>query len=134
MPETELHLSHIGQIAMPVHDIGRAVRFYRDVLGLPFLFEAPPSLAFFDCDGVRLMLSVPETAEYNHPGSILYFSVPDIRHAWRTLSARGARMDNEPHMVAKLESTELWLCTFHDGERNTLALMSEVKTEAPASA
>ena len=55
-------LSRIGQIAMPVKDIDRAVAFYRDRLGLPFLFAAPPRLAFFDCGGTRLMLDVPEDA------------------------------------------------------------------------
>jgi methylmalonyl-CoA/ethylmalonyl-CoA epimerase len=124
---TELKLAHIGQIAMPVHDIRRATAFYRDVLGLRFLFEAPPALAFFDCAGVRLMLSVPETAEHNHPGSILYFSVPDIRAAVEMLRTRGVRIVAEPTMVAKMPDHELWLAFFHDGERNTLALMCEVR-------
>ena len=124
---TELKLAHIGQIAMPVHDIKRATTFYRDVLGLRFLFEAPPALAFFDCDGVRLMLSVPETAEHNHPGSILYYKVADIHSACEALRARGARIVAEPTLVAKMPDHELWMAFFHDGERNTLALMSEVR-------
>ena len=124
---TELKLAHIGQIAMPVHDIKRATTFYRDVLGLRFLFEAPPALAFFDCDGVRLMLSVPETAEHNHPGSILYFKVADIHSAFETLRSRGARFVAEPTLVARMPDHELWMAFFHDGERNTLAIMCEVR-------
>jgi len=66
----------IGQIAITVKDVERAVHFYRDALGMRFLFQAG-GLAFFDCGGVRLMLSVPEKPEYNHPASILYI-------VWRT--------------------------------------------------
>ena len=72
-------LSRIHQISMRAHDVERAVRFYRDVLGVPFLFAAPPNLAFFDCAGVRLMLSTPEPG-FDHPGSVLYFAVDDIHH------------------------------------------------------
>jgi predicted enzyme related to lactoylglutathione lyase len=119
-------LGAIGQIAMPVHDIGRATTFYRDVLGLPFLFSAPPQLAFFDCAGVRLMLSVPESPEFDHPGSTLYFRVTDIDIASRELAGRGARFRGRPECVARLPTHELWLAFFDDPEGNTLALMSEV--------
>ena len=74
-------LGRIGQIAMNAHDIPRAVRFYRDALGIPLLFEVPPKMAFFNCGGVRLMLSLPEGAEYDHAGSVLYFKVDDIEAA-----------------------------------------------------
>lgn len=119
-------LGAIGQIAMPVHDLPRATAFYRDALGLPFLFSAPPRLAFFDCAGVRLMLSVPEAPEFDHPGSILYFRVTDIAVACGELTARGVRIRGGPERVAKLPSHELWLAFFDDPEGNTLALMSEV--------
>jgi methylmalonyl-CoA/ethylmalonyl-CoA epimerase len=119
-------LGAIGQIALPVHDIDRATTFYRDVLGLPFLFSAPPQLAFFDCAGVRLMLSVPESPEFDHPGSTLYFRVNDIDIACRELAGRGARFRGRPECVARLPTHELWLAFFDDPEGNTLALMSEV--------
>jgi methylmalonyl-CoA/ethylmalonyl-CoA epimerase len=119
-------LGAIGQIAMPVHDLPRATAFYRDVLRLPFLFLAPPGLAFFDCGGVRLMLSVPEAPEFDHPGSILYFRVPDIGTACGDLTGRGVRIRGGPECVAKLPTHELWLAFFDDPEGNTLALMSEV--------
>lgn len=79
-----LGISRLGQIAINVHDPQRALAFYRDVLGLPLLFTAG-ELAFFDCSGVRLMLSRAEKPEFNHPSSILYFSVPDIAVAHRKL-------------------------------------------------
>jgi len=125
MPAGSLALSAIGQIAMPVRDPVRAAAFYRDVLRLPFLFAAPP-LAFFDCGGVRLMLTVPESAQHDHPGSILYFRVADIAAAHAELTLRGARFEGAPHRVARLPDHELWLAFFDDGEGNTLALMGEV--------
>jgi predicted enzyme related to lactoylglutathione lyase len=117
-------LARIHQISMRVHDVDRATRFYRDALGLPFLFAAPPRLAFFDCDGVRLMLSTPEPG-FDHPGSILYFAVDDIRGTADTLKARGVVFRDDPHKVATLADREVWLAVFQDTEGNTLALMSE---------
>lgn len=117
-------LSRIHQISMRASDIDRATRFYRDVLGLPFLFAAPPGLSFFDCDGVRLMLTTPE-AEVDHPGSILYFAVEDIRQMYETLKARGVAFRSEPQRIATMADREVWLAAFSDTEGNTLALMSE---------
>lgn len=117
-------LSRIHQISVRAHDVDRATRFYRDALGLPFLFAVPPRLAFFDCDGVRLMLSTPE-AGFDHPGSILYFAVDDIRGMTDTLKARGVVFRDDPHKVATLADREVWLAVFQDTEGNTLALMSE---------
>jgi predicted enzyme related to lactoylglutathione lyase len=119
-------LSRIHQISMRAHDIDRAVRFYRDTLGLPFLFAAPPRLAFFDCHGVRLMLSTPEPG-FDHPGSVLYFAVADIRAMYDTLRSRGVTFRTEPHKIATLADREVWLADFADSEGNTLALMSEPK-------
>lgn len=120
-------LARIHQISMRVHDVDRATRFYRDALGLPFLFAAPPRLAFFDCDGVRLMLSTPEPA-FDHPGSMLYFGVDDIGAAADTLKTRGVVFRDEPHKVATLADREVWLAVFQDTEGNTLALMSEPRS------
>lgn len=123
---TDLRLSSIGQISMTAHDLPRAKAFYRDVLGLPFLFEAPPSMAFFDVGGIRLMLGVPESPAFDHPGSILYFRVEDIHGSYRELERRGAELVHEPRLIADLDSHELWLAFFEDTEGNHLALMSEV--------
>ena len=117
-------LSRIHQISMRAHDVERAVRFYRDTLGLPFVFAAPPRLAFFDCSGVRLMLSTPEPG-FDHPGSVLYFAVEDIREAYDDLKLRHVNFRSEPHKIATLADREVWLADFEDTEGNTLALMSE---------
>lgn len=118
-------LSAIGQISMRVHDIDRAVQFYRDALGLRFLFRAPPHLAFFDCGGVRLMLDIPEGKEFDHPGSTLYFTVDDIRQTYEVLMSRGVKFRGEPHLIARLPDREVWMAFFDDTEGNTLALMAE---------
>jgi methylmalonyl-CoA/ethylmalonyl-CoA epimerase len=120
-----LGLSKIGQIAMNAQDLDRAIGFYRDALGLRFLFRAPPQLAFFDCDGIRLLLDVPEDKEFAHPGSILYFSVDDIHGTHESLVARGVAFRKGPHLIAKLPDREVWMAFFDDTEGNTLALMSE---------
>jgi predicted enzyme related to lactoylglutathione lyase len=117
-------LSRIHQISMRAHDVERAVGFYRDALGLPFLFAAPPRLAFFNCDGVRLMLSTPEPG-FDHPGSVVYFAVEDIRQMHETLKSRGVTFKTGPHKIATLADREVWLADFEDTEGNTLALMSE---------
>jgi len=120
-----LAIQGIGQIAVTVHDLDRAIAFYRDTLELPFLFQAPPAMAFFDCGGVRLMLTLPESDGADH-ASILYYRVADIRAAFETLSGRGVRFEAEPHVVAELEDRTLWLAFFRDPDANLLALMSEV--------
>lgn len=127
MPVTTpvIGLGAIGQIAMNAHDIPRAVQFYRDALGMRLLFEAPPKMAFFDCAGVRLMLSLPETPEYDHAGSVLYFRVDDIEQAYAALKERGVPFADQPHLVARMPDHELWMTFFKDSEGNTLALMAE---------
>ena len=120
-----LGLATIGQIAMNAHDIPRAVRFYRDTLGMQLLFEVPPKMAFFDCAGVRLMLSLPENAEFDHPGSVLYFRVDDIEQSYATFKDRGVAFVDQPHLIARMPDHELWMTFFKDSEGNTLALMSE---------
>lgn len=115
-------LSKIAQIAIVARDVDRATVFYRDVLGMRFLFAAPPKLSFFDAGGVRLMISPPEP-EHDHPGSILYFDVADIDGAHAELAARGVAFGSAPHRIAVLGAQELWLCEFKDSEGNPLALM-----------
>jgi methylmalonyl-CoA/ethylmalonyl-CoA epimerase len=119
-------LTGVGQIAVRVRDVDRATRFYRDVLGLSHLFSAS-RLAFFDCGGVRLMLSRPESSEFDHPASILYYRVADIHATYDLLQSRGVRFKDGPHAIARLPDHDLWMTFFEDGEGNTLALMSEVR-------
>ena len=118
-------LGPIGQIALPVNDLDAAVAFYRDTLGLPFLFSAPPGLAFFDCAGVRLMLSLPENAEIARHSSVIYFRVDDIQATYQALRERGASFDNAPHIVAPMETYDLWMAFLRDPDGNLLGLMSE---------
>jgi methylmalonyl-CoA/ethylmalonyl-CoA epimerase len=119
-------LLQIGQIALTARDVPRAIAFYRDVLGLKFLFQAG-QLGFLECGGVRLMLSAPEQPAFAHPSSILYFKVNDIRSSHRALEQRGIRFTSDPHAVAKLPDHELWMAFFQDSEDNILAIMSEVR-------
>ena len=120
-------LSQIGQIAVNVQEVERATAFYRDTLGMRFLF-AFPGLAFFDCGGVRLMLSRAEDPKLDHPASILYYRVPDIEAAHAALAARGVRFEREPHLVARMPDHELWLAEFRDSEDNVVALMTEKRS------
>lgn len=121
----QVALDRIGQIAIRARDIGRAVRFYRDTLGMRFLFEVP-NLAFFDCGGIRLMLSTAESAEFDHPGSVLYYKVTDINASYDALKKCGVEFIDQPHLIAQLADHDLWMVFFRDSEENTLALMSEV--------
>jgi len=126
-PHAKFQLSEIGQIAVPVSDLDRAVQFYRDALGLRFLFQAPPGLAFFDCAGVRLMLD-QAADNRDHRSSILYFRVPNISEAYQTLRGRGVKFQDEPHLIHKDVDYELWMAFFQDPENNTLAIMNEIPT------
>ncbi len=119
-------LRTIGQIHVSVSDVDRAVAFYRDVLGVPFLFQVPGQpMAFFDCDGVRLYLGVPESEAFRSRG-VLYFTVEDIAEAHRVLTDRGVAFRDEPHPVHRTESSELWMAFFTDPDGNNLAIMAEV--------
>ncbi len=125
MASHEFGLSRIGQIAVTVKNLTEATRFYRDVLGMRFLFEVP-RMAFFDCGGLRLMLGVAEKPELDHPASILYYQVEDIHLAYETLRRRGVEFEGKPGLIHKAEDHDLWLAFFRDMDRNLLALMSEV--------
>ena len=123
-PAPRFGLSAIGQIAITITEVDRAIDFYRDTLGIEFLFQVP-NMAFFECGGVRLMLSGVE-----QPGSayssVIYFKVPDIHAAFETLTGRGVVFEREPHLLARLAGHDLWMAFFRDPDRNLLALMSEV--------
>jgi predicted enzyme related to lactoylglutathione lyase len=118
-------VTRLGQVAINVHDVGRATAFYRDLLGLRFLFTAG-QLAFFDCGGVRLLLDRPEKPEFDHPSSILYFTVPDIQAAHQRLVDAGVAIVEAPRIIAPMPDHDLWMGFFRDTEGNVMALMSEV--------
>jgi len=123
---TGIGITRLGQIAINTKDVERAAAFYEDKLGLRLLFKAPPGLAFFDCGGVRLMLERAEKPEFDHPSSVLYFSVPDIHAAYGKLKESGVHLEDEPHLIAKMPAHDLWMTFFRDSEGNLLGLMSEV--------
>ncbi|WP_438444948.1 VOC family protein [Gorillibacterium sp. sgz5001074] len=115
----------IGQVSIPVKDLDAAIRFYRDTLGLPLLFQAP-GMAFLESGGVRLLLSVPERPEFDHKSSILYFRTPDIHTGYDALVSHGAELAGNPHKIAERDGIATWMLFFKDPDGNTHALMSEV--------
>lgn len=122
---SSVQLGAIGQIAVRVNNLDRAVTFYETSLGLPLLFRADPSLAFFACGPTRLMLTTPESPRFDHPSSVIYFSVPDIDAAHAQLRDRGVGFLGAPHLVARMPDHELWMAFFEDPDANVLALMCE---------
>ena len=128
MAEVTTRLGALGQIALTVGDLDTAVAFYRDAVGLPFLF-AVPNLAFFDCAGVRLMLARPEAGEVVANGATLYFTVGDIHAAHRALAQRGVPFVDAPHLIADMGSYELWMAFFHDPDAHLLGIMAELPKE-----
>ena len=117
----------VGQLMIPVDDFDRGVAFYRDVLGLPFLFAAPPQMAFFMCGTVRLLVGVLPPGEKAQRGSAIYFRVSDIQVVHATLKAKGVPFRAAPHIVHRTPQSELWLAEFADPDGNQLALMDERK-------
>lgn len=117
-------LASIGQISIRITDVDRAIAFYRDQLGLRFLFRFP-GMAFFDCGGVRLYMTNPENPQFAGT-SIIYFRVGSIGAAHAALEAKGVAFVEPPRKVHADERHELWLASFLDPDGNTLALMSEV--------
>jgi methylmalonyl-CoA/ethylmalonyl-CoA epimerase len=115
----------VGQLLIPVEDLDRAIAFYRDTLGLRFLFSAPPQMSFFQAGNVRLLVGVPESGRKEARASTIYFRVADIHAVHETLVQRGVTFDVPPHVVHRTPTTELWLSEFHDLDGYPLALMGE---------
>jgi methylmalonyl-CoA/ethylmalonyl-CoA epimerase len=123
----------IGQLAIPVADLDRAVTFYRDTLGLRFLFQAPPGLAFLECGGVRLMLAQRRDNEPAAAG-VIYYRVADLDAAYTSLRERGATFVDQPHRIARLADHELWMVFLRDPDEHLLALMAERPLSADSAA
>jgi predicted enzyme related to lactoylglutathione lyase len=120
-----MSLSTIGQIAITVSDVEKALVFYRDALGLEFLFSAGPELAFLNADGIRLMLSTPRGAGTIGSNSILYFRVTDIDTVYSTVVGRGADGERPPQLAARMPDHELWTGFLRDPDGNLVGLMEE---------
>ena len=118
-------LSRIGQIAVNVRDAKRAIAFYRDVLGMEYLFEVP-RMGFFNCDGIRLMLAESESPDVDQSSSIVYYGVENIQQVFDTLSQSGVVFTSPPRKIATVDDHDLWMAFFKDLDDNTLGLMSEV--------
>jgi methylmalonyl-CoA/ethylmalonyl-CoA epimerase len=116
----------VAQLLIPVGDFDKGVSFYRDILGVPFLFAAPPQMAFFNCGGVRLLVGVMPEGQTAQRGSAIYFQVSDIGAVYSTLKDQGVTFGAEPHVVHRTPKSELWLAEFADPDGNQLALMSDV--------
>ena len=119
----------IAQILVPVDDLDRAVNFYRDTLGLQFLFAAPPQMTFFQCGSVRLLVGVLPAGQTAQRGSAIYFQVADIHAVFKTLTERGVEFIAEPHVINRTAESVLWLAEFRDADGNQLALMSNSAPE-----
>lgn len=119
-------LGTVGQIAISVTDMESSIAFYRDRVGLKFLFSAP-NVAFFDCDGIRLMLGHHPEPQTPFHGTAIYFRVADIQQEHRALLERGVDSEREPMMIAKMPDHDLWMSFYRDPDRNLFALMSEVR-------
>ena len=124
--QMDLRDATVGQVLIPVRDLDRAIDFYRDTLGLRFLFRAPPKMSFFQAGSVRLLVGVPEPGQLDGRVSMIYFKVGDIHAVHRTLAARGVPFAAAPHLVHRAETHELWLAELSDPDGNGLALMAEV--------
>lgn len=125
MTEPVVHLREIGQVAITVEDLPRAMDFYRDVLGMPMLFAAD-AMAFFQCGSVRLILGLAEKPG-PRGGTILYFRVGDLTQTHAALEAKGVVFVQLPHLVARMPDHELWMAFLKDPEGNVLGLMHEVR-------
>ncbi|GAB0170226.1 VOC family protein [Lysinibacillus sp. CTST325] len=119
-------IQKVGQIGIPVKELNRAIHFYKEKLGLSLLFNTD-SMAFFDCNGLRLLLSLPEKDEFIYSSSIIYFQVENMSKTYEDLVNKNVTFIDEPHVVAKIGQTETWMVFFKDTEDNTHAFMSEVQ-------
>ena len=123
------HIENVGQLAIAVSDLKPAVEFYRDILGLRLLFEAPPGLAFFDCGGTRMMVTTPQGDEADHHTSVIYYRVSDLPASVEDLRNRGVSFERGAELVARMDDHELWMAFLRDPDRNLIGLMSEVPLE-----
>jgi predicted enzyme related to lactoylglutathione lyase len=125
MAGKKVSVGDIGQVAVTVSDVASARQFYGEVLGLRFLFDAGPNLAFLAAGPVRIMLATPQGAGAVGQNSILYFRVHDVESAYQSLCERGATADSKPALVAKMSDHDLWLAFVRDPDGNLVGQMEE---------
>ena len=122
---TVLNRAQLGQLGLSVRDMAVSLPFYRDVLGLPLLFMGGPTLAFLDCGGVRVMLDANAGAGRGGHDVVLYFRVDDLEAAFARLEPHAPKIEEAPHLVARMPDHELWMAFFRDPDGHLLALMAE---------
>ncbi len=126
----DLSDASVAQVLIPVEDLERAIAYYRDTLGLRYLFSAPPQMSFFQAGDVRLLVGVLPAKQPRRQGSAIYFRVADIHAVHKTLAERGVEFEAKPHVVHRTPTMQLWLAEFRDPDANALALMSETPKQA----
>jgi catechol 2,3-dioxygenase-like lactoylglutathione lyase family enzyme len=122
----DIEINGIGQIAIAVSDIKQAVKFYKDKLGLSLLFEVPSGMAFFECGGIRLMITEPNGDKKDHHTSVIYYRVTDIKRVAQNMIERGISFTREPQMAVKMPDHELWIGFIRDPDENLIGIMEEV--------
>lgn len=122
---TKVGINQIGQISVNVHDLDKAVAFYRDVLGMNFIFQTN-GMAFFDVGGIRLMLGIATSPEFDHPSSVIYYKVDDIHTMHQHLIDKGVTFEQNPHSVGQTPTHDIWMAFFRDVDNNLLAITSEI--------
>ncbi|GIO38492.1 hypothetical protein J41TS12_33530 [Paenibacillus antibioticophila] len=123
----EFQIKGIGQVSIRVHNMEVATQFYRDILGLQLLFQVP-NMTFFECNGIQIVLSIAENAQFDHPSSVFYFNVDHIHSAYEALTRKQVQFLDKPHKVVDTGQTETWMTFFYDPDQNVHALMSIIPT------
>ena len=119
-------ISKIGQLAITVSDVEQALGFYRDILGLEFLFSPSENLAFLKCGETRLMLSTPQGSGEVGKNSIAYFYVDNIVDFYQQRVSNGEIVEREPALAAQMNDHELWIGFVRDSDKNLVAVMEEI--------
>ena len=122
----DVGIKSIGQIAIAVTDIFRSTAFYKDTLGLKLLFELPTGIAFFDCGGIRLMLTTLQGERADHHTSVIYYKVDDIHQATQTLKEKGATFIREPQLTTKMDGYDLWNAFLRDPDENLVSITADM--------
>lgn len=125
-----MNISTIGQIAIAISDLDKAVYFYQKILKLEMLFDVPPNMAFFNCGGVRLMLTTLQGPEQDHNTSVIYYKVTGIESIFDELKALQVDIERPPGMAAKMPDHELWIGFIRDPDGNLVGLMEEKPLKA----
>ncbi len=120
-----LNIQNIGQIAIAISDLEESVYFYEKILKLEKLFDVPPNLAFFNCSGVRLMLTTLQGDEADHNTSVIYYRITEIEQVFDELKALQVGIERMPAMAAQMDDHELWIGFIRDPDNNLVGLMEE---------